>query len=110
MPPDWSYAYEKERQRQLWEEQRRSLASDEAALRLAYQSEKAAALKTYLATPEARSLFSRYHVTFLEFYRTVEPHRFQTAAREATEGKIEREHFAFPQFSVWLMNRHQAQK
>ena len=25
--------------------------------------------------------------------------------REATEGKIEREHFAFPEFSVWLLER-----
>ena len=109
MPPDWSYAHEKERQRQQWEEQRRSMAEDEATLRQTYQAEKAAALKTFFATPEARSLFSRYHVTFLEFYRTVEPHRFHDAAREATEGKIEREHFTFPEFSVWLLNRHQSQ-
>ncbi len=109
MPPDWSYAHEKERQRQQWEEQRRSMTNDEAALRQTYQAENAAALKMYLTTPEARSLFSRYHQTFLEFYGTVEPHRFQDAAREATEAKIEREHFTFPEFSVWLLEHHQAQ-
>ena len=109
MPPDWSYAHEKERQRQQWEEQRRSMASDETALRAAYQVERIASHKSYLATPEARSLFSRYHETFLEFNRTVEPHRFQAAAREATEGKIEREHFTYPEFSVWLLEHQQAQ-
>ena len=110
MPPDWSYAHEKERQRQQWEEQRRSMADDEAVLRQSYQSERGFALKSYLATSEARSLFSRYHATFMEFYRTVEPHRFHAAAREAAEGKIEREHFMFPEFSVWLMERTQPQR
>ena len=105
MPPDWSYAHEKERQRQQWEEQRLSMASDETTLRQTFQTEKVTALKMYLTTPEARSLFSRYHQTFLEFYRTVEPQRFQAVARAATEGKIEREHFAFPEFSVWLLER-----
>ena len=109
MPPDWSYAHEKDRQRQQWEEQRRSMASDETALRAAYQAERAAALKSYLTMPEARSLFSRYHETFVEFYRTVEPHRFHAAASKATEGKIEREHLAFPEFSAWLLEHQHAQ-
>ena len=39
------------------------------------------------------------------FYHTVEPHRFETAAREAAIGKIEREHFEFPDFGVWLLER-----
>ena len=81
------------------------MASDETTLRQTFQTEKVTALKMYLTTPEARSLFSRYHQTFLEFYRTVEPQRFQAVARAATEGKIEREHFAFPEFSVWLLER-----
>jgi hypothetical protein len=107
MPPDWIYAHEKERQRLRWDHERRTLAADQERLRQAYQEERAAALTAYLATPEGRSHFLRYHVTLLEFYRTVEPHRCHDAAREAAEGKVEREHFTFPDFSVWLLDhRH----
>ncbi|MBI2480667.1 MAG: hypothetical protein HYV60_19190 [Planctomycetia bacterium] len=107
MPPDWIYAHEKERQRRKWEDERQSQAKELDQHREAYQAERQAAFDQYLRTPEGQTHFERYHSTFLEFYRTVEPHRFRDAAREATEGKIDREHFTqtFPDFSVWLLER-----
>lgn len=107
MPPDWIYTHEKERQRREWERERRTQAANETKLRQQYQSERLAALYTYLATPEGRTHFTNYEPTFREFYRTVEPDRFREAAREAATGKIEREHFRFPDFGVWLLEQHQ---
>ncbi len=109
LPPDWIYAHEKEQQRQQWESTRAAMAADEETLRQKYQMERSIALQAYLATPEGRSYFQTYHPTFLTFYRTVEPDRFETAARDATIGKIEREHFQFPDFGVWLLQQRQPQ-
>lgn len=107
MPPDWIYAHEKERERRKWDEERKTQAAELDQHREAYHAERKAAFKEYLATTEGRAQFMSYHPTFLEFYRTVEPHRPGEAAREATEGKIDREHFTqtFPDFSVWLLER-----
>ena len=82
------------------------MATDEASLRTRYQAERARALETYLLSPEGRSHYQKYFPTFLEFYRTVEPDRFQDAARSAATGKVEREHFEFRDFGVWLMDQH----
>ena len=43
-----------------------------------------------------------------EFYTVVEPHRFHAAAHEAANGKIEREHFQFPDFGIWLLEQQVA--
>lgn len=107
LPPDWIYAHEKEQQRQQWESTRAAMAADEETLRQKYQGERSTALQAYLATPEGRSHFQTYHPTFLTFYRTVEPDRFEITARDATIGKIEREHFQFPDFGVWLLKQRQ---
>lgn len=90
-------------------ERRQSLASDEAALRQTYQTERTAAFKTYLTSPEGRSLCSRYEPIFRQLYEKTEPDHVYAKAREATEAKIEREHFSFPEFSVWMMEQHQPQ-
>ena len=42
----------------------------------------------------------------MEFYRTVEPDRFQDAARAADTGKVEREHFQILDFGVWRLDQH----
>ena len=102
MPPDWIYTHEKELQRQEWETERLQQATANVELREEYNVDRSAALQAYLNTPEGRSQFSIYEPTFREFYRTVEPDRF----REAASGKVEREHFQYPDFGVWLLERH----
>lgn len=106
MPPNWIYSHEKEQERRQWESHRQTMASDEASLRTRYQAERTAALETYLLSPEGRSHYQKYFPTFLEFYRTVEPDRFQGAARTAAIGKVEREHSQFQDFGVWLLDQH----
>ena len=109
LPPDWIYAHEKEQQRKQWESTRAAIAADEEMLRQQYQAEYSTALQAYLATSEGRTHFEAYHPTFLMFYRTVEPDRFEVAARDAAINKIEREHFQFPDFGVWLLQQRQPQ-
>lgn len=107
MPPDWIYVHEKERKRLEWEAERCTQVATEAQLRRQYDSLRSDALGTYLATPEGRAHFAKYEPTFRDFYRSVEPDRFRDAARDAANGKIEREHFQFPDFGIWLLEQHQ---
>jgi hypothetical protein len=107
MPPDWIYAHEKDRKRQEWEAEKASLAEDEQSLREEYRVERNAALQAYLLSPEGRRHYAAFHPIFLEFYRTIEPERFREAAREAATGKVEREHFQFPTFGVWHLERRE---
>ena len=65
-------------------------------------------MQAYLATPEGREVSARYHAVFAAFYKVVEPHGFETAARAATADKIEREHVRFPDFGVWVLERRHA--
>lgn len=108
MPPDWIYAHEKEQKRQQWEREREATDHNESDFRVRYQAQRIAALTAYLASPEGRTHYQAYFPTFLDFYRTVEPYRFQEAAREAAAGKVEREHFQFPDFGIWLLDQHHA--
>jgi hypothetical protein len=107
MPPDWIHAHQRECQRRQWEADRAAVAAGEQQLRDQYATERATALQEYLQSPESRGHYAAYQPTFQEFYRTVEPDRFREAAHAAAIGKIEREHFTFPDFSVWLLSRRQ---
>jgi hypothetical protein len=107
MPPDWIFAHEKERKRQEWDAERATRVVAEAEMRQQYEAAKAAALETYLRSPEGLKQFATYEPAFRDFYRTVEPDRFREAALDAAAGKVEREHFHFPDFSVWLLEQHQ---
>ncbi|MFO0935762.1 MAG: hypothetical protein U0798_04490 [Gemmataceae bacterium] len=107
LPPDWFHAHEKERERRVWEEARAERAEKEDSLRQTYQQDRQAALQQYLKTTEGGELFNRYFKSFLAFYRTVEPDRFEKAAQEAATGKIEREKFQFPDFGVWVLEHRQ---
>lgn len=109
MPPDWIYSHEKEQKRRQWDEERRQLVQSENEYRTRYQAERTAALATYLSSSEGKSHYHSYQPAFLDFYRTVEPDRFRQAAHEAAAGKIEREHFQFPDFGVWLLNTRSPQ-
>jgi hypothetical protein len=108
LPPDWIHAHEKELQRAEWEQRRTELAAEEQTLRQRYQVERSAALQAYLASPEGYRQFTAVHPTFLDFYRIVEPDRFNEAARDAATGKVEREHFQFPDFGIWLLEQRSA--
>ena len=106
MPPDWSFAHEKDRQRRSWEVERHSQATAESALREQHLKERNAALQAYLTTAEGKTQLTNYESKFREFYETVEPHRSREAAHEATIAKIEREHIQFPDFGVWMLKQH----
>lgn len=105
LPPDWVYAHEKRIQREQWEHERASSQAQEQALRDRYDQERATALQAYLRTPEGRQQFETVFRPYLAFYRTVEPGRFEEAAKDAATGKVEREHFEFPDFGVWLLQQ-----
>jgi hypothetical protein len=107
LAPDWIYAHDKEREREEFERKRAAAASDEESLRAMYTKEKAAALREYLQTPEGQKYYSALYAQFLEFYRQVEPDRPYEAATAAVTGKVEREHFQFPDFGVWLLERRE---
>jgi len=109
MPPDWIYTHEKEQKRRQWDTERHTASQSEAAWRERYSSERGTALAAYLASPEGRSHYDRYLPTFRDFYRTVEPDRLHAAAHAAAAGKVEREHFQFPDFGVWLLNTRSPQ-
>lgn len=105
LPPDWIYAHEKERTRRYWEQQSAQLANEEQSLQRQYAHERSLALQEYLDTPEGRQQFLAAYNPLLELYRALEPHRYHDAARDAAAGKIEREHFQFPDFSIWRLER-----
>lgn len=107
LPPDWIYAHEKELKRRQWQAEKAALAAEEQRHRDRYTAEREAALQAFLASPDGRRHFAAYQPTFLEFYRAVEPHRYREAADAAAAGKIEREHFQFPDFGVWLLSQRQ---
>ena len=108
MPPDWSYAHDKEQERLRHEQERATTAADQDAHRLRYEHERAASLEGYCATREGSVLLASFRASFLVLYRAVDPQRCEEAARTAALGKIEREHFHFPEFGVWLLEQRQA--
>lgn len=107
MPPDWIYAHDKRRQREEWDQKRAAMAADEASLRERYHQARAGALQAYLATPEGYERVSAVYPAFLDFYRVTDPLHFQEASREAARNKVEREHFQFPDFGVWLLEQRE---
>lgn len=104
-PPDWFHAHEKRRDRQHWQDQSKAVAGEEANLRHRHATERAAALRAFLDTPDGLARFTAYRTAFRPLYERMEPDRADAAAREAARQKVEREHFAFPDFGVWLLER-----
>jgi hypothetical protein len=105
MPPNWIYAHDKQKKLDQWQQERAAMAEQEESLRLRYDGERATALQAYLATPGGHQRYSAVYAPFLESYRTVEPSRCHEVAREAATRKVEREHFQFPEFGVWLLQQ-----
>lgn len=105
LPPDWMHTHEKYRRQQQWEAERRASRNQERQLREQYQQQRAAALQAFLASPAGRELHEAAYRQFLVFYRVREPHRAESAAREAASDKVEREQFQFPEFSVWMLEQ-----
>lgn len=108
MPPDWIYEHEKKQAHDRWEADRNVRTSDEALLRKDYDAERSKSLREFVQSKEGSGHFAQYLETFLDFYRTVEPDHFREAAAKAAAGKVEREHFQFPDFEVWLLERTNA--
>lgn len=105
LPPDWIYAHEKQRQRQQWEQERREMQSHDAVLRERYDAQRTEALRMFLGSPEGRQHSDAAYPAFLELYRQLEPNRSHEAALAATADKVEREHFRFPDFGIWLLEQ-----
>ncbi len=105
MPPDWIYIHDKAQQRERWEREKASQAQEEQSLRSVYAAERQAAFQAYLASSEGRKHYMAFSTAFQELHRALNPHHYREAAREAALEKIEREHFQFPDFGVWLLER-----
>jgi hypothetical protein len=105
LPPDWIYAWEKRQRQDQWQRDHARTDTEERGLREYYSREKSEALTSYLKTPEGKRHWEAAYHPFLEYYRAIEPRRFEAAAADAATGKVEREQFEFPEFGVWLLNR-----
>jgi hypothetical protein len=110
VPPDWIYAHDKQRQHEIWERERREAAAGEQELRIRYEQEKLQALEAYLRTPAGQQQFEAAYQPLLIFYSRVEPDRTREAAADAARGKVEREHFEFPDFGSWILSRESLAK
>lgn len=108
LPPDWIHAWEKRQRREQWEREHARTDPEEQRLQAEYSREKAGALTNFLRTPDGKRHWESAYRPFLEFYRAVEPQRYEAAAADAATGKVEREHFEFPDFGVWLLSREHA--
>ena len=103
LPPDWIYEHERETKRREWDQERATKIQDESATRKQYDDAKAIALDLYLKSEEGSRRYREYHRIFHDFYRTVDPHQTDESTRRATVDKIAKEHVAFPDFGVWLL-------
>lgn len=105
MPPDWIYAHEKKQHQQQWERERSGYQSTQQPLQDQWAAEREAATKAYLQSTDGRRHWEAAYAPFLEFYKKVEPHRAEAAAREAATTKVSKEYVSFPTFGEWLLNR-----
>lgn len=103
MPPDWMHVHDKRRERKQWETDHAAFTKREQERRSQYEQERAAALKEFLRSPEGRGHYAPIYNTLLELYQRLEPHRSSAAAQEATEARLERDHFQFPDYAVWAL-------
>ena len=110
LPPDWIHAHEKREREEKWRREKSQVQDSEQELRAQYERERDSALQAFLKTPQGRELWEASYQPFLEFYRAIEPHRYAAAAADAATGKVEREHFEFPDFGVWMLSREPASR
>ncbi len=106
LPPDWIYAHEKEQKRRQWEAERATLDRNQQKLRADYDAARQLALQSFLETSLAKTAYDKMLPIFRQLYSRTEPHRVRDASHEAAIGKIERELFQFPDFSVWVLQQH----
>lgn len=103
MPPDWVYAHDKRQAAERWELKRVKLRQEEQELQVQYHQARQVALQAYLQTPDGRHLWETAYHTLRALYDRLEPHRAHDAAADAATAKLERDHFEFPDFGVWLL-------
>ena len=94
LPPDWIYEHEREARRRRWDEDHQATPKDDTALREQYERAKTIALELFLQSEEGSQQFKRMYPIFLDFYKVVNQHGAESAARKATHDKIEKEHLA----------------
>lgn len=102
-PPDWIFAHEKRQERTQWEREHAQAARDEQELRNAYEHERTAALKAFLASPEGARKYDETYGALVPLYRVTEPDRFHEATHEATVARMEQMDFQFPPYAVWAL-------
>ena len=105
LPPDWIYMHEKQQRQRRWEQDRAAAHEDERHVREHYEQHRADALRDYLQSPEGRGHHQAFYEQFLIYHRALDPHTAEQAARDAAANKVEREHFDFPDFSVWRLEQ-----
>jgi hypothetical protein len=105
LPPDWIYAHEKRQKQEQWERERAAASPMEQQLHRRYGCERTAALQQFLRSSQARGQYEHAFPILLQLFQKTEPHRFQEAAHEAAVARIERDHFRFPEYAVWAINR-----
>lgn len=104
-PPDWMYSHEKRRQDAQWKQEGSGATRDEQALRKRYEEERRHAFQSHLRSPEGRAEYERTVAALLDLHRVTDPDRSQEAAREAALARIERLHFTFPEYGVWVLSK-----
>ena len=77
-------------------------------LRATYETERATAFQTYLASPEGQEKYKLAYPTLLVFYKVMEPERQHEAAHQATLARIERLDFLFPEYADWFQTKYRA--
>lgn len=106
-PPDWFHAHEKRQEMRQWQQPANGA---EPQLRSAYERERAAALRTFLACPEGRAKYEQAIHPLRAFCKITEPHRFEEAAHLAAIDRVERLDFRFPEYAVWMSNKREGLK
>lgn len=105
LPPDWSYAHEKEREQRQWEQDHAAFAAPEQQLRRQYEQERGAALQQLLQSPEGKKQYLADYPVMLELYKKTEPLRYLDAAHGAAVARVERDQFQFPPYPVWALQQ-----
>lgn len=106
MPPDWIYQHEKRQGYARWQNERTQFDAGEQLLAAQYQEERSAARDTYLQSLEGRERRAEALREALTYYQSINPDHAYELATDAANGKVEREHFQFPEFGVWMLEQN----
>lgn len=108
MPPDWMYQFEKLQRQKLHEAEAAKMRAAERLLHDQYRQERQAALHAFIRGELGRKLYRMaYDARFV--FNTVQGDPPESARQRANEEALEwvarADEFAFPEFSVWIMQQ-----